>query len=109
MPEQGRTTTDLPPLRPLLLLGLGFAVVGIALIVWGITTLGDPSNGGTPTSVLVIVAGAVGLGLGGWLVWGFGWIKRHPERAAMRQRQNASLDQVEAPRRERRNPPKKFG
>lgn len=99
-----RGSTPGPKLSLLLLLGAGFAVVGVALIVWGVTTSSDPNNGGKPLAIAVIVVGAASLGLGGYLAWGFGWLKKRPELVAKAQKQHLSSNRDETLRNERRRP-----
>jgi hypothetical protein len=77
MPEQGRMSS--PTISPLLKLGIGFAVIGVALIAAGIAETGGTLHGGTGTGVFALVAGIVSLALGGYLAWGYGWLKRRPE------------------------------
>lgn len=79
-------------------------MVGVALIVWGVTTFSDPNNGGKPLAIAVIVVGAASLGLGGYLAWGFGWLKKRPELVVKAQKQHLSSNRDETFRNERRRP-----
>jgi hypothetical protein len=92
MPEQGRMSS--PKLSSVLKLGIGFAVIGVAMIAVGVAVLGDTLHGGTGTGVLSVVAGIFCLGLGGYLAWGYGWLKRRPELVKKAQ-QSASDSQYE--------------
>jgi hypothetical protein len=80
----------------LLKLGIGIAGIGVALIAVGIAELDQALHGGTGLGVMVVVVGVVGLGLGGYLIWGYGWLKRRPE-VVKKAQQGASLNQYGGP------------
>ena len=76
-----------PKLSSLLALGAGFAVVGAALAAAGLVPIIQGAAAQKlAINVMCVVAGAAGVGLGGYFVWGYGWLKRRPELAARARR-----------------------
>jgi hypothetical protein len=89
MPD--RDVANSPKLGSLLKLGALFAACGVALGAAGIATMAHALHGNFAQGVLGVVIGVCCLGLGGYLAWGYGWLKRRPELARKAQR-NAALD-----------------
>jgi hypothetical protein len=82
---------------------MGFALIGAALAAAGIAAIRHALHGGATLGVTGIVAGVGGMALGGYLVWGFGWLKKRPELIAKAQRPSL-LNEDEAIAEEKRQP-----
>jgi hypothetical protein len=91
-----------PQVSYVLKLGIGIAGIGVALIAVGIAELDHALHGGTGLGVMVVLVGVVGLGLGGYLIWGYGWLKRRPE-VVKKAEQGASLNRHGGPEEGREN------
>lgn len=83
-------------------LGAVFAVCGAALMAAGAAALAHALHGGPGLGVASVLVGVACLGLGGYLAWGYGWLKKRPELVAKAQRHNGPLSQDGPPRKETR-------
>jgi hypothetical protein len=74
---------------PLINLATGCVVVAIGLAVLGVASLLNAIRGGPALGVLTIVIAAGILALGGYFIWGYGWLRKRPELTNKAEQQNA--------------------
>lgn len=63
----------------LLRLASVFAACGLGLTALGVAGLLNAIRGGPMLSVLSIVAALGMFGIAGYLIWGYGWLKKRPQ------------------------------
>jgi len=74
---------------PLIHLATGCVVVALGLAALGVASLLNAIRGGLALGVLTLVIAAGILALGGYFIWGYGWLQKRPELTNKVGQQNA--------------------
>lgn len=64
---------------PLLKLSAGFGGAGLIIAGLGAASTLNVIRGGTSLAVPAFLTAALGLGLAGYFIWGYGWLNKRPD------------------------------